>query len=491
MPDSQPPNIAFQEQLGGVGSLLVRGESVPLTRFVLQRDKYSTSSEWSIEAHVAKADEQHCTRLLHHRVPPTIEGTIANGRSLRLPEVWWRHWGGCELEATAREVILDFQDLPVTPERQWLTMELSPTDLATPEKSFLVRSYTGEIHADDGVATVNERVEWGTSIGLARLEEHYAYEDIDVAGRRSLARIPVPVIHVPIEPARVSTSPLTLARTFSEETASFLRLISFLSRRHVAWLKMQVTSQYRHADSTQYHELQLLRSGFLQERPKRVERLVNPYRMKPGDVAAVSNALMASPYRDVILSAMEYTPSASQASFVESAVLFAFTALETLASGVHLVDGTHRSLGQGALKRLTRTLRATIESFAASEGVDRLATTSLLAKLPELNRPPIADQLERLLNKHQVEWKDLWFPGTTLGDAIRDMYGRRNAFLHAGVLGSIAQASIDAVRATTLAERLICSLCSINTDWIDSDSDRHLQYLPHEKAVIRGDLTAD
>jgi hypothetical protein len=186
---------------------------------------------------------------------------------------------------------------------------------------------------------------------------------------------------------------------------------------------------------------------------------------------------------------MEYTPSASQASFVESEVLFAFTALETLTNGIHRIDGTHRSLGGGAFDRLCRALRATIDSFAASERLDGQAVTSILAKLPELSRPPIADQLERLLNRHLVEWNDLWLPGTTLGDAIREMYGRRNAFLHAGVIDSIALASIDAVRATTLAERLICSLCNIRTDWIDSHSDRHLQRLAHAEADIRCRLT--
>lgn len=228
-----------------------------------------------------------------------------------------------------------------------------------------------------------------------------------MAGRQSTVRVPVPALVFKLSRDVHTADTLALAKQLADVLESPLQLISFLSRRHVNWLSLTLASRYQDGNSAQFRELKWLRGGIMPDHRAKVELIANPYRMKATGIASLIANFANSQYRDVLFTAMEYLPSASQARYVEAKLLFGFTALETLVNGIHKADASDKNLATGDFDRLARQLRGAIEQYRSATSLSAEVAGNIAAKLPELNRPPVAGQIEALIHPFAVPYDDL------------------------------------------------------------------------------------
>ena len=391
---------------------------------------------------------------------------------------------------TAQEVWLGTEDLPHALTKQTIVADLTHTTLAIPEKSFLLKSYTGEIKAEDGLTKDDKPVALPSALGDLSLSLHYRYEEVAVGSSMSSVRIPTPTLTLVIKEACLSVSPAGIAQAFLDEIDPILRLLSFLSRRQVYWKHVQVTSELSQQGDvpTEVERFERLRAGVGDESERDHERLVNPYRLGNHMFSLVEH-LNVSPYRESLLLSMLYTVSAQNARFVETALLHAFTAWETITNGVSRVEKADKILDGTTFGKLRAELSVLIKSFVDREKVRSEIVLDLESKLGELNRLSFASRAAALLERYSVPWGDLWLPGSDLLPCLRQVAKRRNDFVHRGDIGDLTLASIDARRATVLVERLIYRIVGGDDGWLDPFAYGFVKDLPRLEAVIEKEGT--
>jgi hypothetical protein len=356
--------------------------------------------------------------------------------------------------------------------------------------------WTGEIKADSDPPEKDARppTTVGLSLGIARLSLHYVFEDIVVGGVRSLARIPVPTLSVELQEPEFSANADGILDSVASDLDDLLRVLSFLSRRHVGWTRTKLTSKWvssgegspdaQNSTAGDYHEAERLRV-YTGSRPRASrEPLVNAYRLAPDALETILGQYRASEFKDAAGIAIIYMMAARNEEFVEGKLAGAFTALEALVNGIGEVRGTVSPLTPSAYRALSKQLRAVTRSFAEHRGLDVRITNSLIAKLSELIRRPMVERLAEVLIDEGVVWDDLWSEGTELIQALRQLYARRNRFVHGGHLESVSRASIDARRVIILAERMLYKLLGGRAEWQDWSSYRDADYLVAEERLL-------
>jgi len=438
------------------------------------------------ESVVGREHARDVDRILSGRELPSVEGLGFDGR-IRIPELFWQRFEGDHyLCGEATELLLNGEPLKFTPTTQFVTMSLSSTGLALAEKDMLVHSYTGEIGgASSGIE--NPPVTWSTAHGEMRLVRHYRYRTVLIGGNEATVRIAVPVLTLELSSSGVSPDVVALSEAVRNAADPALRVISYLSRRHVHVLDVAIVSKFVAATHSDVRTFRWMRGAPNSSKRAGVGMMVNPHRMGGSGMAGLLDRLAVSKYRTVVLAAIGYLPSASQARHIESQLLFGFTALETLVNGIHDLDGTHRSLGSAQFARLARKIRESIRQGTGLSGEANDSTSLIEAKLPELNRPPIVAQTAAVVERFNVGFADLFGPGLDLRSGLQGMFRTRNAFLHAGKVESLGRVVVAASRATALAERVIGALIGLDRDWIDSRGEEHYRYLPAQEAALESE----
>jgi hypothetical protein len=466
------PQVQFSEVITAQGEIRVEHETAPVSRFRLSRSKHDFRSPWEFEVFVSEESRDEFDRALHRRSFPKFVGKTFTGHSIEVPDLRWRSWAKASgaLTGVVWEVVIDPDPIPAKPSRQIVTISLSPTTMALEEKPFLARWYTGEIKHDERLSPepAEKLLYWEGSRGRITLVCYYKYENTRVGESQCLVRIPVSMLQLRLEGDQTSPDPRSLAESMAKEMEGPLRLISFLSRSHVRWSAISVSSESKGADGRpDLHEMHMFRAGVLgEDKSNRDWGLANPYNMAPDGLNTLVTALQQSPYREVLLTAMVYLVTGHNTRVAESSLVSSFTALETVTNGIGGVDGTDQMLAPGAFKRLRKDLESAIESHATGQGLTAEVVPSIVAKLGELNRPAIAPRVCALIERYNVEWKDLW-PDDPLEVGVRNMFKVRNAFVHAGYIDMKGRAYIATRRAHILGERLIWQILGGRREWED------------------------
>jgi hypothetical protein len=384
------------------------------------------------------------------------------------------------------EVQLDYGDqLPVRPTKQVITARLSPTPLALPEKPHLALSYTGEIvDLSEGRRALDPAAlrapadtvqSWATDLGTLRLVRHFEYTGAWAGETDALLRIPWPTVVLEVHPNRLELEPAAQAKAFIGDMEPVLRLVSFLSRRRVHWLWLTVDSEIQIDGQRAPHEFVWERAGFRLEGEaggRSREAFVNPYLFaRGGGLSQMLTNLRASPYRDVLLSAMSHAIASLGGQYVEAALVNNLTALECLVNGVGRIDQTDRLLDAPMFERLRESLHGSLDEFARlNPSITETISTIKEDKLGGLNNRPLREKLVALAKRFPIEWSDLWTDAPDLGVAIRGVFRRRNKLIHAGAATSPRRIFIDSCRVHALVERLIYAMLGGDEEWLDSQA---------------------
>jgi len=353
-----------------------------------------------------------------------------------------------------------------------VNVALSHTSLAIPEKPFLMHSYTGEITEWPTASSEPEKLlYWDTQYGRITLACYYDYEHARVAESKSLVQIPVSSLRLHVPEDAITSDPQHLAVEIASAIDGPLRLVSYLSRSHVRWTAIRVTSEYKSTEErVEHHQLQRLRAGVMgQDRSNHDFGLTNPYRMAPDGLNAMVAALQRSEYREVLQTAMEYLVTGFDTRVAESSLVSSFTALETITNGIAKVDQTDEILDRRVFTKLKKDLKSAISSHAKREGMADTVLPLIFAKLGELNRPAITPRVCALIERFKVEWKDLW-PDAPLEMGVQKMFRVRNEFVHTGHIDMSGRAYIAARRAHIVCERLVFQILGGKWEWEDPRS---------------------
>jgi len=462
------PQIQFNQVITGRGEIHVEELTSPVTRFTLSRIKHGFRTPWEFETVVSEDDRGEFYKAVKRGSLLRFVGKTFTGSSIEVPNLRMRRWelGNGAFTGVASAALIDSGPLPTKPNRQIVTIDLSPTSMALEEKRFLTRYYTGELKEDDALTPSDKEkvLYWDTSYGRMTLVCYYAWENAQVGETQSIVRIPVSTLQLRLENDATSADARQLAESIEKEIEGPLRLISLLNRGHVRWTRIHVSSETKDDNGrTTGHDLDWHRPGALgDERSHRDWGLANPYDMVPDGLNTVVTSLNQSPYRDVLLTAMVYIVTAYDDRIAELSLVSSFTALETITNGIGEVDGTDHIMPEGGFRKLKKHLEGEIQSHIEPEKLSANLFPLIRVKLGELNRSSIVPRLCALIERHKVEWKMLW-PEADLEESVRRMIKVRNEFVHTGHIDMEGRAYIASRRARMLGEQLIWRM--LGGDW--------------------------
>ena len=122
---------------------------------------------------------------------------------------------------------------------------------------------------------------------------------------------------------------------------------------------------------------------------------------------------VVSRYRKVLDLTIDYLVARWRGDTIESMATTAFTAFETLISGIGEIEGTSTTIPESDVSELHPLLQDQIRVFAKARDLPSTSRGELYAKLSELRRRSIVSQAVELVTRLNVEWNDL-FPDESL-----------------------------------------------------------------------------
>jgi hypothetical protein len=468
------PVVEVEQIIQGVGNLIRGEDSIPVASFSLKRMKYDRATEWKFTAHVGGEHWEKWALFTAAGISPLrFEGRVDDENEITISHLDWNLRIRGRLEAEVREWSMGRKIVPFNPTSQSVHLQLSGTPLALAEIEYPILDWSGEIR---GGGTKRLPILFDSVLGEVSFSRRYVYEHALVGGAKSTLQIPVTSFVLKLTSQSCFSDLDVLMEKLDSEIEDALRVISFLSRRHVRWFWTKVISVSDSQEGRNFDEAEWNRSIGRTE-GREVRPLINPLRPPPDGLGKMIARFRDLPFKTAASSAIVYLIASQHSEHVESHLVNAFTALESLVSGWGEAHGTNHTLSSAHFKQLCKTLKVDVSAFATQSGLGPNTVREMLDKLPELRRRPIVDQVIDLLHELDVPWQDLWPEGADLRMGIKEAFGRRNRFVHAGQLSSVAQAHVDATRIHAIAERILFLLIGGELGWQDFRAYEHIQEL--------------
>lgn len=453
------PRIDFRHQFSCDGTLSAGTVSIPVDGFSVSRTKYQTSIEIGFSTHVATQHSDKSDELFRHD-PLEFRGRLYRQRdvsarchALRVSDN--------KIEGTISELDIDVRQLDKSPIKQTVLVQFTPTDLALSELQTVVHDWSGEMKAFDDEK--RKPMTLDLNCGVGEFSRRYSYEDAYVDDVRATVRIPMPTLVMHINEACRTTDMNSLITSVAEQIGNVEAIISFLSRRQVRWTEIEVISK----GDDQRSDIvgaRRLRSTFGSGEPQ--YPLIRSIVLGERDLNDVLQAFVSSPYRESIEHTINYLNAHWRKDFLESDLANSFTAFETLINGIDSLDGTDSAVPPAAFKQLRTVLEQQIKDFSNVSGWDKQTRKEMYSKLAELQRRPVVPRAVSLLRHYNVDWADVWDPGSDLEEELNKAYARRSRFIHVGRIDDFREAALDAERMHTLTERLLYNLLGGKQEWI-------------------------
>jgi hypothetical protein len=236
-----------------------------------------------------------------------------------------------------------------------------------------------------------------------------------------------------------------------------LLLFSFLSRREVGWFELFV---FVSGDQGPVRQLEARRrTSFWPAEPyeTRERPVIEEEVLASGLFSELLVTLQSVPWSSDGVRSLRYYLGSHSQSDLETRFILAFAAFETL---VNVLDSQHPSQQVSArkLSKLLTALRSSIREQVTVLDLPSECVPSILAKLPELKRPPLADRLRFHLSRLEVNTTGLWIERDTLKErfdaGLQRIITSRNALVHNTSLEDPAQLRADLVRLQNLFDRI-------------------------------------
>lgn len=474
------PEIEFEHQIRGRGVLRGDDRELRVPAFTIQRPKYGTTTGWEVLTH-PDADHQEIRRVVEGlETPIRLEGESERGRDVRVPKLHVDFYTHHRLEGKCFEIEVGPDSLPKDPDQQFVLASFSFTPLAEPEVWMPVRTGKGEIKKMSASKSRDPFIV-ETQFGQAKFSRRFDWEDASVAGEKVPVRIPRPKLYVEIERDDRTAQPLQLPREFEDELLSFSRLLSFLSRRDVAWVHTCVGSRWEEDAPAPPQESELWRAGGGLDRSAPLASLLLPGRMEdPRNLGKLFNSFRVLDYNDAIYYAIGFLIGGITERYVEGQMMNVFTALEATVSGFCHAHNLEFIVEADFHNDLGNYIKNKIAEFV--EGDDRIppdcrdsVQDALERKMAESHtrRRSFADRAVDLVERSGAQWKDLWPEGTELRSAISKAYARRSTLIHGGKRTTDIPFQANIYRIHALTERAIYNLINGDSHWVNPRAYEH------------------
>lgn len=467
------PELSYDERITGTGTISRGGFAIPVIRYSLTRRRYDVESEWEFHASVEDPMDRRWNALLASGPGvPSFEGTDDNGIPVVIKMLYFKRQSGRDFEATAQTVAVGHArisgEIGVPHiDRQYVSIDLWPSPLAEPEVFLPAQYWTGEIKAHRGRKRDAPTKVWVRLAGHRfRFSQVYVWDEAIVSGQRSLVRIPVTRLSGQIHTRRRTGDIETLFGQIVSELEDLNRLLTLLSRRHVRWSRIEIATQWRSRESGRYDTYAVVQGSRSSHRNRGASPLLVPGRM-PADwlEKLLRNYRELTSNNDGVAAAVIYLIAAHDSAFVDGAVTNAYTAFEASLNALSS-PASEFTLASGAFGKLASQVRDVIRGFAESRDLPPDVVDAIRKKVPELRRRPITDRVLEYVTSSNINVAGLWPPDLPLEAGLRALFKRRNDFVHAGKLGEIHQAGVDAERLILLTEKLLLRALQVEDEWI-------------------------
>lgn len=493
--DDEFPEVSFAHVWRGYeGRLLCDDDEISgVSHFVIRGVKFRPDQSWSLEFSVPGDHHAVQTQLNACEAPKLrFVGTTYSGQQVEAsllnteppsvpvesppPEHHFR--------ASATQLDVGVGELPETPTEQHAEVVLTEHALTREEYDFLLPHPSGaltpfDLEEDEEPDLVQEPLCWPTRFGQGELWLRYAWEYAFVEGRRSRVRVPEPRLEIEVPEARRTADVGELLEGIVEDTRWLLRLLSLFSRQHVRILEMRVTSSWNEGRSTEARSSRRLWSRTPSNREDFLDAVLRPGAIPAEGLEELKDRIDGLPYRESVSSTIGFLVEAFRAEFVEGQWAAAFTALETMVNAIGDAHGFTSPVEGGEFYRLRAKLEEVIETYEArDEEIDESDRQHLVRMLGALRRAPFEVRAARVVEETDIEWNDLWPPGTSLEEAVGEAYDRRSDLVHTGQIPDERDWFVDQFRMHALAERLVLAAIGLPEDWLRVTPYRHCAELP-------------
>ncbi len=384
------------------------------------------------------------------------------------------HGSARSIEGIVEQLDISPEPLLFAPSEQAVSVWLTPTSVALRSYEVMLRYRTGELVERD-FDSPSEPFLVPTSTCSLSLSLGMHRESVTIEGENAHLEIPVVTLDGTAAEQHLSQDVSALIDSLSVELKPLECVLSLFSRRHVRAYNFAVYS-YGMDTQTMFRETTRYIQGY--STPAHENPLVSAHALDPSSLAVVIGTLVHSPYRLPIEKAINFLLAYWQSRFIEDRVAAAFTAFETLVNGIAAIDGTAHTLPNETFRALSENVKDAIKVFATKEALPAQTRARLYEKVGELQRVALGASAETLLERHSVEWRDLWrLQSASDNQALRRevgrAYGLRSALLHAGQMDALDDLLADAASIHALAERLVCRLLDVKDEWLDHLAHHH------------------
>lgn len=477
-----PPELSYEERITGTGSLIRGDVVVPVVRYVLTRNRYDAESEWEFRA-FSDDDDAWNPRwealFASGREALRFDGADDQGMPVSVAALHFRRYGGREFEATAQTVTTGRPSIEADCDSQHIRIDLWPTALAEPEVLYPILHWTGEIKTRRSKGKRAASKVWVQIAGhRLRFSQHFKWDEVIVGGQKSTVRIPVSSLSGRVHARKRSGSVESLCDALESELEDLTRLLTLLSRRHVRWSRITISTRWKQGEYRDFATYSRIRGSRSSHRVREIDPLVVPGRMPDEWLQQLLTRYRTLDSKDSVAAAIIYLIVARDSGFVDARIANAYTAFEASLNALS-DEASSFSLPSAAFSKLASKVRTVVREFAVSRDLPADTLEEIIKKVPELRRRPIVDRAIEYITSNAIDTSGIWPVEISLTDVLGAIFRRRNQFIHTGELGEIHQVSVDAQRLMTLTERMLLQALGVKDDWVHPRSvDRYLATVP-------------
>lgn len=353
---------------------------------------------------------------------------------------------------------------------------LSPTPI-------ILADFTQSLNYDGTITKVTEKpdryIEWKSLKGLAKLNHEYEYLSLERQVESGLFQIRKNILHYLYSPSDEISFKSILTK-FPNWIVDDLLLLSLLGRRRTICYE---TSAWGQVNEQQIHAFARYKTwqGFysIPTDDSFLRCIIQPGLLKDGLFDFLYKNYINSKYKGVISKAITHLLVTYEDGYIESQLISAYAALESMVDGISEIEGMSYTIGSNPFKRLCKDIEELINSHVE----DPKSRERIMKKLPELRRQPFLERLFDLLEKQKVDMDPIWPKGVDKRSEFSALLSRRNALIHKGQFGNPQVTNFDLSRIQRLVELWILKLLdtpneAINTYglWYDVPINEILHY---------------
>jgi hypothetical protein len=321
-----------------------------------------------------------------------------------------------------------------------------------------------------------EGISWITKYGNTELIDGFYYAEQQVGVNPSIVRIRRCKISFVVHYTGI-TSLTQILQDAAETFDDTLWLISFLSRKYLAWYAGDAL--FMPSDHSKLYPQHAIvrrnknsRIGIPKEYGEHeFDLLISSDHLKKGLFQKLLINYEQSKYKDAIRRAiMHVLVSFDDGGYFETNIGVSYLAIETLVAG--LSSDKNKSDNKIITDHNFGDLTTKIKQTISQEISDTNTAAKIIKNIEKLNyaeSPSLADRLLSLLRQYNVPLERLWPPGTKVDTELRKIIRRRNLYIHKGEVDNFDQYLYDFARLRTLVELWILKLLDCPDDVINKD----------------------